>query len=211
MCTPLAGRKTRIRSAREMNVRRAGPGDHPALTDVLARAFDDDPILRWVFPRAQTRDRYGGAFFRWSLWRCADQGVTWTTAEVTGVAIWALPGRWAVTLPQLARLTLGTGRGLGRRMPLVAWGFANVERRHPRDRHLYLAVLGVDPGRQGGGLGSALLAPGLELCDREGLSAYLETGKERNLSFYARHGFRTIGHLMMPRGPAVWLMRRDPR
>jgi GNAT superfamily N-acetyltransferase len=211
MCTPLAGRKTRIRSSCDMRVRRAEPDDHAALTAVLARAFDDDPIMRWVFPRAQIRDRYGGAFFRWSLWRCADQGVTWTTSEVTGATIWALPDRWAVTVPQLARLTRWTGRGVAWRMPLVTFGFANVQRRHPRDKHLYLAALGVEPGLQGAGLGSALLAPGLELCDREGLPAYLETGKERNLAFYGRHGFRTIGRMTMPRGLAVWLMRRDPR
>jgi len=100
---------------------------------------------------------------------------------------------------------------MGLRGPLVCWGLATVERHHPHDRHLYLAVLGVDPGAQGSGVGSSLLAPGLELCDREGLAAYLETGKERNLAFYGRHGFEVTGQLTLPRGPTVWLMRREPR
>ena len=194
-----------------MRVRSAEPDDHMALTEVLARAFDDDPVMRWVFPRERTRGRYGGAFFRWSLWRCADHGVTWTTDDLTGAAIWALPDRWQVTLPQLARLTQWTVRGVAWRAPLVIWGFSNVERRHLRDEHLYLAVLGVEPELQGAGVGSALLSPGLELCDREGLAAYLETGKERNLAFYGRHGFRTVGRLKMPYGPRLWLMRRDAR
>jgi ribosomal protein S18 acetylase RimI-like enzyme len=194
-----------------MRVRSAEPDDHAALTEMLARAFDDDPVMRWVFPRTHTRERYGGAFFSWSLWRCADQGVTWTADDLTGAAVWALPDRWRVTLSQLARLTRATGRGLAWRAPLVMWGLGNVERQHLREQHLYLAVLGVEPERQGGGLGSALLAPGLELCDREGLPAYLETGNERNLAFYGRHGFRTTGRLTLPRGPPLWLMRRDPR
>jgi GNAT superfamily N-acetyltransferase len=101
--------------------------------------------------------------------------------------------------------------GVGWRGPLVMWGLAGVERRHPHDRHLYLSVLGVDPDREGAGVGSALLAPGLGLCDQEGPPAYLETGKERNIAFYARHGFRVIGHLTLPEGPPVWLIRRDPR
>ena len=90
------------------------------------------------------------------------------------------------------------------------WGLTMIERHHPDGEHLYLSVLGVDPARQGAGVGSALLAPGLELCDRDGLAAYLETGKERNIAFYARHGFKVTEQLRLPAGPPVWLMRRDP-
>jgi GNAT superfamily N-acetyltransferase len=194
-----------------MQVRVANVEDHAALTGVLARAFDDDPIMRWVFPSPRHRARYGGEFFRWWLWRTARDPVTWTMHGLTGAAIWALPDRWQVTLPQLARLVRWTGRGIGWRGPLVTWGMSKVEWNHPRGKHLYLGVLGVEPRRQGTGVGSQLIAPGLELCDREGLPAYLETGRERNIAFYARHGFRVTGRLTLPNGPPVWLMRRDPR
>ena len=178
---------------------------------MLARAFDDDPITRWVFPRRRARERYGHAFFRWSLWLYAEQQVSWTTSDLAGAAIWALPDRWQVSLRQLGRLVTSTARGTGLRGPRIMWGLGGVERRHPRDRHLYLAVLGVDTDRQGAGVGSALLQPGLDLCDREGLPAYLETSKERNLAFYGRHGFDLTGDLRLPHGPPVWLMRREPR
>jgi ribosomal protein S18 acetylase RimI-like enzyme len=194
-----------------VDVRLAEVEDHRALTRVLARAFDDDPIQRWVFPGARTRARYGGEFFRWSLWRCASHRVSWTTDDLAGAALWMLPDRWQVTVPQMARLARRAGLGVAWRGPLVIWGLTTVERRHPGDRHLYLAVLGVDPVRQGAGIGSALLAPGLELCDSDGLPAYLETGKERNLAFYSRHGFQVTGRFSLPGGPPVWLMRREPR
>jgi GNAT superfamily N-acetyltransferase len=194
-----------------VEVRRAESADRAPLSAVLARAFDDDPVMRWTFPGRRARDRYGDAFFRWSLWRFAEQHVTWTTPDLAGAAIWGLPDRWRVTLGQLARLVLSTAPGTGVRGPLVMWGLSGVERRHPNDRHLYLAVLGVEPDRQGAGVGSALVAPGLELCDREALPAYLETAKERNLAFYGRHGFDVIGQLTLPKGPPVWLMRREPR
>jgi len=196
---------------RTVSVRPADLGGHLRLSAMLARAFDEDPILRWAFPGQRSRDRYGDMFFRWSLWRCADQGVTWTTDDLAGAAIWALPDRWRVTLSQLARLVRWTAPGVGLRGPRVMWGLSMVERRHPADRHLYLAVLGVEPVRQGGGLGSTLIQPGLGLCDGEGLAAYLETGNERNLAFYGRHGFDVTGELTLPKGPPVWLMRRPPR
>lgn len=194
-----------------MEIRRARDDDHLELTAALARAFDDDPVMRWVFPGRRSRDRYGAAFFRWSLWRYADQQVTWTTDDRVGAAIWALPGRWHVSPSQLARLVWWTAAGTGLRGPRVMWGLDRIERQHPDDRHLYLAVLGVDTDRQGRGVGSALLGPGLELCDRDGLPAYLETAKERNVAFYGRHGFTVTGELRLPKGPPVWLMRRKPR
>ena len=52
---------------------------------------------------------------------------------------------------------------------------------HPKGpEHWYLQYLGVEPRRQGKGLGGALLAPVLERCDGEGVPAHLETSTERN-------------------------------
>jgi ribosomal protein S18 acetylase RimI-like enzyme len=88
----------------------------------------------------------------------------------------------------------------------------SLEARHPSGPpHYYLAVLGTDPAQQGRGLGSALLAPVLERCDQDGVGAFLESSKERNIDFYARHGFRVTDELRLPRGPTMWQMWRDPR
>jgi GNAT superfamily N-acetyltransferase len=87
-----------------------------------------------------------------------------------------------------------------------------VERHHPHVPHWYLAVLGTDPPRQGCGVGSSLLEPVLSRCDAEGLPAYLESSKERNVPFYARHGFEVTKTIDLPGGgPRLWLMWREPR
>ena len=82
---------------------------------------------------------------------------------------------------------------------------------HPTEPHYYLAVLGTEPEFQGRGIGSALLRPVLDICDRDEIPAYLESSKERNIAFYARHGFRVTREVTLPKGPPVWLMWRDPR
>jgi len=89
-------------------------------------------------------------------------------------ALWAPADAWAAPASELVR---GLPFLTWRRAPLVLYGLGNVERAHPHEPHYYLSVLGVDPGSQGRGVGSALLAPGLGLCDREGVPAYLETGR----------------------------------
>lgn len=191
-------------------VRLAGPADVPALTASLVAAFADDPIVTWSFPRPDRRPRGSSRFFELALEHHVPQEVTWTAGDGEGGALWALPGRWHRPAMATLRLCLGCAPSIGRRAPRVAWGLSGVERRHPAEPHLYLAVLGVHPSAQGRGLGSALLAPGLALCDEDRLPAYLETGKEENLSFYARHGFRVIDELRLPSGPRVWRMWREP-
>ena len=88
-----------------------------------------------------------------------------------------------------------------------------VEGRHPAEPpHFYLFAIGVDPARQGGCRGSRLIREVLERCDRDGIPAYLENSKERNLPFYERHGFATRERVDLPDGgPPVWLMWRGGR
>jgi GNAT superfamily N-acetyltransferase len=89
---------------------------------------------------------------------------------------------------------------------------AAVEHVHPTPPHYYLAVLGTRPDRQGMGIGSSLLRPVLDRCDAEGVGAYLESSKERNVPFYRRHGFEVTTALRLPGGgPTVWPMWRSPR
>jgi GNAT superfamily N-acetyltransferase len=189
-------------------VRKAAQADVPALAEALARAFDDDPVMGWLFPSPVRRRRGSLRMFRTRLTQLIEQEQVYTTEDLAGAAIWTLPGRWHVTgreTLELARVVLGP------RLPILYSGLQRVDGVHPRQpQHFYLAVLGIDPPRQGEGLGSALLKPVLELCDREGLPAYLESSKKRNVDFYARYGFRVTRELRLPRGPLMWPMWRNP-
>jgi GNAT superfamily N-acetyltransferase len=194
-----------------MAVRPARDEDVEPLATMLARSFHDDPVTKWVYVNERRRPHWSSRFFRWQARRLLPQDVSWTDDERAGAALWALPDQWRETgrdTLSLLRLTLP---GVLPRLPRVLRGLGQVEARHPAQPHMYLAVLGVDPARQGEGIGSAVIRPGLELCDRERLPAYLETGKERNLAFYGRHGFAVVDELHLPAGPPVWFLWREPR
>ena len=82
---------------------------------------------------------------------------------------------------------------------------------HPHEPHHYLGILGVSPELQGRGIGSALMQPVLERCDRDGMPAYLEATTPRNRALYERHGFRVVLQVRWPDGgPPLWPMWRDP-
>jgi ribosomal protein S18 acetylase RimI-like enzyme len=193
-------------------VRRASVSDVDALAQALARAFFDDPVASWAWRpdglRIKALERFQAIRMRQLL---VEEGV-WTTADLQCAALWAPPRRWRSTLAETAALVPAFMHPrLIARMPLVAAGWLGMERRHPAGPdHWYLAVLGTDPASQGRGLGSAVLGPVLEQCDRDGVGAYLESSKERNIDFYARHGFRVLGEVRLLRGPRMWKMWRDP-
>jgi ribosomal protein S18 acetylase RimI-like enzyme len=192
-------------------IRKATPADVPALTGALSRAFDDDPVMEWLFPDPRRRPRWTRTFFGVRLRQLLRQEEVWATADGSGAALWAQPDRWKLTVPETASLLARIVVGVGRRTIRGLRGLELIEERHPTEPHWYLAVLGVDPPAQGEGLGSALLAPVLRACDEDGVAAYLESSKERNVAFYARHGFRVTDEVQMPKGPPIWLMWRDPR
>jgi GNAT superfamily N-acetyltransferase len=86
-----------------------------------------------------------------------------------------------------------------------------TEKLHPKVPHWYLAVIGVEPTRQGKGLGGKLLDVVLDRLDATRMPAYLETSTTGNVAWYRHHGFE-VQHEVRPAtaGPPVWTMWREP-
>ncbi|HYX02137.1 MAG TPA: GNAT family N-acetyltransferase, partial [Reyranella sp.] len=82
---------------------------------------------------------------------------------------------------------------------------------HPREPHWYLPLLGVDPARQGQGLGARLLDYANDMFDHDGVVAYLESSNPRNIGLYQRHGFEVLGTVQVGGSPVITPMRRNPR
>jgi ribosomal protein S18 acetylase RimI-like enzyme len=136
--------------------------------------------------------------------------------DVYGVAIWLPPGRFPWSAWRQLR---GTGWLLGvlvaapRSFPTFMRTGMNSARLHPPDRHWYLETMGVAPSAQRLGIGSRLLAPALELADRDRVDCYLETSDRDNVEFYERHGFEVVEDALpfVPGGPTHVAMRRVPQ
>lgn len=206
--------RPRVREKLEVAVRKATRADSAQLTAVLARAFDDDPLVNWAVAQDRRRARRVYEFMSTGLNRLTMPfGEVYTTEAIQGGACWTPPGKWKLgmlqqlmLLPSMAKVTTW------RRIPAIMGGINAVEKKHPHDPHYYLLALGVEPELQGRSLGTQLMAPVLARCDAEGMPAYLESSKEVNVPLYERNGFKVTEEFTIPNGgPPIWLMWREPK
>jgi len=173
---------------------------------MLARAFHDDPVFGWFFPAEGSRHRRLRRYFVTELQheslRHGAVEVACVDGRVAGAAVWFPPGTWSPGTE--ASALAGYLRAFGRRLSLGSQFLSVAVRAHPREEpHWYLAIIGVDPVRQGYGVGAALLRSRFRQCDEEGLPAYLESSKPENVPLYQHFGFHVTGTLGLPEGAPV--------
>ncbi|MET7693351.1 GNAT family N-acetyltransferase [Streptomyces sp. NPDC005483] len=193
-------------------IRTADRGDRELVAGLLDSAFQDDPVSGWIFPeeenRRTTHPRLMAAFVDIVL----AEGRVDVTDDGAACALW-LPvpsyGGDEADEEGFAQLREALDPG-NERIEQIGTLTAEV---HPAGRaHEYLWMIGVAPGRQGEGLGTALIGSVLERCDREGVPAYLEASSERSRGLYERLGFELVERpLELPGGPQMWPMWREPR
>lgn len=196
-------------------LRRATPADSPELVRVLSRAFEADPLYRFLVPPGTRRNaRLAGLFDLILRYLSDDWREVFTTAETDAVALWLRPGMQKVPALRQALLLPAFARVLGvRAMPPGLRVMAHMDTLHARfapEPHFYLSILAVAPERQNQGLGRALLGPMFERCDRERLRIYLETAQPNNVPYYERHGFRLLGETKHSEFPTLFSMAREP-
>jgi len=193
--------------------RPARPEELAALARVFGAAFAADPMIRWPMPDGTAADDV--ALFTAiltpyvaadALWTVADHAVAASPADLAGAA-W-LPPAVTARLAEMERVTRAqiyplTPDGGARYDALWDW----LGEHAPRQPHWFLDAIAVAPAAQGRGLGRTLVRHGLALARADGLPAYLETGRQANVAYYAALGFSLYDARPAPGGgPMVWFM-----
>ena len=201
----------------EKTPRKATRAEIAALARALSQSFAGDPFVDgWLVRDDERKATRREHLMRLTLQDLSrDLNETYTLPGLPGCAVWKRPGehklppwRELLLIPGFARVS-----GVGR-IPELLRVFAQLESLHAKhapDTHYYLHIIGVSPEHQCSGVGTALMAPMMARFDAEGVPAYLETFKERNVPFYERHGFRVVDQQELDRLPTGWFMRRDPQ
>jgi ribosomal protein S18 acetylase RimI-like enzyme len=189
--------------------------DIKAAGEMLARAFQDYPLMVHFIPDGAKRSRKLPAIFRAQIKHGLKYGEVYaTSARMEGVAIW-FPYHtphdtwWSMFISGQFVIPFIVGRETVKRK--IAFGkYARaVRKRVAPFPHWYLQVLGVDPKYQGQGLASRLLKPVLDRIEREAPPCYLETQAEKNVALYEHFGFKVVEEGIVPgTGIKSWAMLR---
>lgn len=185
------------------------PGLVRGAARAVADGFFDNEIWVWLLPRDWQRRRLLPRHYRAMIRRVyVPRGGAWTTADAAGASLWFPPGTLALSrrerFTEIASLLPEGADSFGRG---ARWE-ALLARHHPREPHWYLQTLAVAPAAQRRGIGTALIEPGLDRADGEGMPVFLETQRESNVPYYRRFGFELTEEISLPDSPPLWLMWR---
>jgi ribosomal protein S18 acetylase RimI-like enzyme len=197
---------------------RLAEGQVAASGAVLARAFADDPLFTHSLSDPVERERLMPPFMTaWTRYGLLFGVVDVTAGPVEASAIWFPPGA-GIRRPQERRDQAGVtaavsafSEGARARLDAVVHHLSGVREAAQSIPHWYLMFIGVDPARQGLGLGGLLLRVGLARADQDGVDCHLLSLPPRNVPFYQRYGFEIAVEGDVPDGgPHFWFMRRRP-
>jgi ribosomal protein S18 acetylase RimI-like enzyme len=185
---------------------------------ILARAFHLDPPIVYTLPDVAERARVLPSFMKTFVTYAALFGDPLTTGEKPeAIALW-LPLDDLSDTPErdhqagVDQIPTILGAEAFARLMRIARVSERFHQHSAPGKHLYLQFLGVEPSRQGHGLGSALIRKMTERADAEGLRCYLDTFQPRNVPLYKKHGFKiTIEEVEPYSGVRGWGFLREPR
>ena len=192
--------------------RAASWSDATPISETLARAFFDDPLICFFLPDEKERPVKMPKLFKLLFKLGLPHGTCDVTSGYEAAAIWRPPNKWRIPVYQYFTngrsfvSLFGIGRGLR-----VMTAMEHIEKRHPREPHFYLQAIGTDPAKQGKGFGGIVMRRHLAIADARGLPAYLESSKEKNIPIYQSFGFEVTGEITLPGGPTLYPMWRKVR
>jgi GNAT superfamily N-acetyltransferase len=181
----------------------------PVLASTFGRAFVVEPMMRWPLCKGDDVEERLVRAFELFMQDPIRLGLVWEAGSGAGAMIW-IPAdqRDAVENGNDAMRSVYAQEDGGRRFDRLG---DCVESKQPEEPLALLDSVAVEPGAQGGGIGSALIQCGIGKARAAGHGALLETGNPRNVPFYERHGFRVVDEADVPGGgPHIWFMRWDP-
>ncbi len=190
-------------------MRQVSTRDRGSLSKVLARAFEKDPILRWVVPDDEHYRQFSEQFFQLQL---KNSGASYTNDDKSAVALWFGPEDKHSFIGQLIS-SLKTIWLLKSNLPRAYRLQELMACYRPKKQYLHLTHLATSPEAQGSGMASKLLRPMHERAEAFNTPVYLECTNKQNLNFYRQFGFRLVDDIPVTdqgqQGPTIWPMTLD--
>jgi ribosomal protein S18 acetylase RimI-like enzyme len=186
------------------------PAEQVAVSEMLCRAFWDDPLTSHLIPDETTRPVKLPRMFRLLMKLARSYSSCFVTSGNEAAALWRPPGKWHMPVWQYFTNAPDMLGVFGANAFGVIATMDEVEKNHPKTPHWYLQVIGTDPAKQGKGFGGVIMRHTLATADAARMPCYLESSKDSNIPIYQSFGFKVTGEIKVPKGgPTLYPMWRD--
>ena len=165
-----------------------GSEHYESAADVLARAFVDDPVIRYV-AKGYDRLPVSAGVLRPILRHGLKYGRVWGVIEggiVQAASIWFPPTEHPAEFQERFEIEPDALERMG---TFNEWA-DTVHHQAINGAHWYLEIVGVAPESQRRGLGTRLVRHGMALAALDALPVYLNTTSMANVALYSSLGFR---------------------
>ena len=186
---------------------------------VAGNAFQDDPIMIFIYPDEKERKQKSQYGFYMLYKYGIKHGLTYATSNnLEGITVClpyskVYPSTWTM----MRYGGFYTMRKVGLKIKAMKRTMAIFKYEEERHKHLvpynhwYFQNIAVKPEEQGKGYGGLLISTIIKKIESEGLPIYVETNTEKNVSIYQKYGFEILEHTIIPKTDVpLWCMLRKP-
>ena len=169
---------------------KASRGDKHLVIDILSKAFDKNQSVNYIVKQDQRRLQRIQYLMDYAFEYCYLFGDVLLSDDKKGCALIMYPDKKKVTAKTILldlQLILNTVsfRNIKKAMDRESM----INRIQPKGLKTYLWFIGVDPGSQRRGFGSALLQEIINDSEYHRRPVYLETSTLKNVPWYQQFGF----------------------
>lgn len=170
--------------------------DKNRVVDILTESFDTNQSVNYLIPQDKKRNRRIRKLMNYSFDICYLFGAIFLTEDKAGCALVLFPDKKKNNLKSIF---------LDIKLIVSCIGIPNIKKALTRESKIknvqpkipmyYLWFVGVDPGQQNKGTGTALMKEIIEDAHSMQRPVYLETSTLKNVPWYQKFGFRIYHEL----------------
>ena len=182
--------------------------DKPHIVQILTLAFDNNRSVNYIIPQDNRRQERIKNLMDYSFETCYRFGRVYLSDDREAVAL--------ILYPEKVKTTPGT-IFLDAQLILRAIGLSHLKKAMTREKKIkalqpggslyYLWFIGVNPSKQGKGVGRIMLNELVADAEREKRLLCLETSTPENVPWYIKSGFTVYNQLDI--GYLIYFLKRE--
>ena len=170
--------------------------DLDRLAELAVNAFKDYPLWNYFYPKEKDRLKKGKLAFKTVIAYGMRYGRCYYLPDYLGVVVYLTSDNFPMTFWGLLRTgalrTIGMGLNVLLESSNIDTMIMNNHTEFMKEPYVYAQLLAIQKDRQNEKIGSKLMYPVIQACDKNNIPILLDTHDEKNVSRYEHLNFQLL-------------------